>query len=101
MARARFCQKRRDAFLALGGFQRAGAIKEGAADAKLGGGVAQETVLDVGEVAGVVGALEVEDIRVAADRAGRGARRVDQDVVEHDAAAPCRCVAGNCPGLEL
>ena len=52
-------------------------------------------------MAGVVGALEVEDIRVAADRAGRGARRVDQDVVEHDAAAPRRCVAGNCPGLEL
>src|SRR6185437_8824735 len=59
--------------------ERAGAINQRAARLQHLAGGGEQALLDDGEAGDVVGTLQMRHVRVTADRAGRRARRVEQD----------------------
>ena len=77
-----------DLVLALFGLQRAGAVDEEPARADEGGGVGEHARLQLGHAGDVVGALQAQDVGMAADRAGGGAGGVEHDRVEGAAGRP-------------
>src|SRR5438067_2210782 len=93
------CEQRRDLLLTFLGFERADAVYDLAAGLRQGGRAVEQPLLQADELRKVTLALEPADVGMAADRAGRGTRRVDQYGIER-AALPFGRVGGDHVGMQ-
>ena len=85
-------QKRRDLVFAFFGLQRAGAIDEHPARLHEARRVRQKLRLQARQCLNVIVAFQKQDVRMAPDRARRGARRIEKHGVECFVGRECQRV---------